>query len=248
MKFIPAFLVMVLVCFVSASSSLAQKNIFGDLNCDGLINEADKLILVDLLAAGAFDPNADLNLDGSLDSLDIGPYRRLCLFALGDGDDSGSVDILDISSFLVALGGAYNRQHDFDGDGDVDNIDLRAFIDALSGTATSSILGDLNGDCLVNDADKRELARLISSGGFDPNADLNLDGSVTLLDIGPIRELCVFSLGDGDRNGDVNILDISSFLVALGGGAGAYDRLHDFDGDGDVDNVDLPAFIKVLSL
>ena len=139
--------------------------------------------------------------------------------------------------------GSYNRQYDFDGDGDVDNDDVQWFLDALQGVANSGVIGDLNGDCLINDADKAILARLVQSGLFDTLADMNLDGVVDFEDVGLAQQMCTLSLGDGNADGEVNVLDISGLLDALNG----YDRLYDFDGDGDVDNVDIRVFTKVLA-
>ena len=242
MKFLPAFLVVVLASFVPVSSSLAQKDILGDFNCDGLINEADKLDQARILAAGQFDPDADLNLDGIVNLSDVPIIINLCQLALGDGNGDGVVDSLDIPGFRSAFNGSYDRQYDFDGDGVVGDSDVPRFIDALLGVANSGIIGDLNGDCLINDADKAILSRLIQAGLFDPLADLNQDGVVDLLDVGPARQLCAFSLGDGNADGIVNSFDIGGLFAAMSN----YDRQYDFDGDGDVDNIDTRVFIKIL--
>ena len=244
MKFLPAFLVVVFVSFVAVSSSLAQKDIFGDLNCDGLINDADKIVQANIIAAGDFERDADLDLNGEVNLLDIAQLQSLCRYALGDGNGDGVVDLLDITGFRIAFSGAYNRQYDFDGDGDVDMDDVPPFIDAIEGVANSGIVGDLNGDCLINDADKTILARRIQAGLFDPLADINQDGAVDLLDIGPARQLCALSLGDGNADGAVSSLDIGGFIDALG----SYDRQYDFDGDGDVDRFDIRVFIKILTM
>ena len=242
MKFLPAFLVVVFVSFVAVSSSLAQKDIFGDLNCDGLINDADKIVQANIIAAGDFERDADLDLNGEVNLLDIAPLQSLCRYALGDGNGDGVVDSLDIPGFRSAFNGSYDRQYDFDGDGVVGDSDVPRFIDALLGVANSGIIGDLNGDCLINDADKAILSRLIQAGLFDPLADLNQDGVVDLLDVGPARQLCAFSLGDGNADGIVNSFDIGGLFAAMSN----YDRQYDFDGDGDVDNIDTRVFIKIL--
>ena len=49
----------------------------------------------------------------------------------------------------------------------------------------SCILGDLNGDGLVNLLDVAPFVDLVSSGGFGKAADFNNDGVVNLLDIQP---------------------------------------------------------------
>ena len=242
MKFLPGCLAMVLVGFVLTSSSYAQKDILGDLNCDGLVNDVDKNDLSIILFSGQFDPDADLNQDGVVNFLDILPMLNLCRFALGDGNGDGEVNFEDLSGFSSAMN-VYNRQYDFDGDGDVDNIDVVPFLDAINGVANSGIIGDLNGDCLINDADENDLVGRLISGACDPLADLNQDGVVNFSDIDLIQDLCEFSLGDGDGNRLFNSLDINGFVDALS----SYDRQYDFNGDGVVDSAgDLNAFFKVL--
>lgn len=51
------------------------------------------------------------------------------------------------------------------------------------------LLGDVNGDGVVNLLDIAPFVNLISSGGFLPAADINGDGVVNLLDIGPFVDL-----------------------------------------------------------
>ncbi len=54
---------------------------------------------------------------------------------------------------------------------------------------TDVILGDLNGDMVVNLLDVAPFVELISSGTFEPAADVNGDMVVNLLDVGPFIDL-----------------------------------------------------------
>ncbi len=49
----------------------------GDLNGDGMVNLLDVGPFIDLLVAGDYDPAADLNNDGVVDLLDVGPFVDL---------------------------------------------------------------------------------------------------------------------------------------------------------------------------
>lgn len=48
-----------------------------------------------------------------------------------------------------------------------------------------NLLGDVNGDGLVNLLDVAPFVTLIADGGFECGADVNQDGAVDLLDVGP---------------------------------------------------------------
>ena len=59
-----------------------------------------------------------------------------------------------------------------------------------SGSAAEEvILGDLNGDGLVNLLDVAPFVAAISSGTYIPEADINQDGQVNLLDVDPFIDL-----------------------------------------------------------
>ena len=51
--------------------------LLGDVNCDGEINLLDVGPFVDLITAGEFDVKADINEDGAVDLLDVQPFIML---------------------------------------------------------------------------------------------------------------------------------------------------------------------------
>ena len=53
------------------------KVLVGDVNCDGSIDLLDVGPFVDLITNGIFDPKGDINDDGSVDLLDVGPFVGL---------------------------------------------------------------------------------------------------------------------------------------------------------------------------
>lgn len=52
-------------------------NILGDVNCDGAVDLLDVGPFVDLIADGSFSSKADINQDGELNLLDVGPFVEL---------------------------------------------------------------------------------------------------------------------------------------------------------------------------
>ena len=57
------------------------------------------------------------------------------------------------------------------------------------GNQNSIILGDVNGDGVVNLLDVAPFVDAISTGTFVPEADINQDGVVNLLDVNPFIDL-----------------------------------------------------------
>ena len=51
------------------------------------------------------------------------------------------------------------------------------------------VLGDVNGDGMVNLLDVQPFVDLLTGGGFQPEADINQDGVVSLLDVDPFVDL-----------------------------------------------------------
>ena len=240
------FTLLAAACFSAglAGDAYGQNDLLGDLNCDGLINGAEIPFLIEALQTGSNDPAADYNQDGVVNFSDITPFTNLTEFELGDGNFDGTVSFADIPSFQAALQ-TYNRQHDFDGDGDVDGIDSNRFLMALAGTAPLSIIGDLNGDDLVNSADIGPFIAELQSGGSNTFADINQDGVVNFSDIGPFTDLLQLPLGDGNGDGIVNGVDISMFINTLS--AGVYNRRFDMNGDGIVSFLDISGLSEVAA-
>ena len=130
----------------AANNNLAVRYMKGDLNGDGLINEADKVLLSNYVVGSITlnDENAvkaaDVNWDNTIDIVDvicINKYVAGDEYAIKTGDfdhdnvvSSDDADIL--ARFLLGVGnlpGAStpterNRIADFEGDGDVDSNDL----------------------------------------------------------------------------------------------------------------------------
>ena len=74
-----------------------------------------------------------------------------------------------------------------------DNLSLTATIDIgaieFQGNASGVVLGDVNQDGAVNLLDVGPFVGLVSAGQFQAEADINQDGAVNLLDVGPFVSL-----------------------------------------------------------
>lgn len=74
--------------------------------------------------------------------------------------------------------------------GAVDGVANGMFVDDVSlSSGAKVIIGDVNMDGTVDLLDVGPFVDLISSGGFLPEADINGDGMVDLLDVGPFVDL-----------------------------------------------------------
>ena len=76
----------------------------------------------------------------------------------------------------------------------IDNLHSAFFggeiIDNVQGwKEVSFLLGDVNGDMVVDLLDVAPFVNLLSNNGFQPEADINMDGVVDLLDVNPFVKL-----------------------------------------------------------
>ena len=56
----------------------AKANIlFGDVNCDAVVNLLDVLPFVDLIVTSSYNPKGDFNMDGAVDLLDVASFVDL---------------------------------------------------------------------------------------------------------------------------------------------------------------------------
>ena len=105
----------------------------GDVNGDGVVDSADEMIVSGLQGSTFEDDNytlaADVDSDGVIDVVDLNFFR-----ALGDVNLDGTVNFLDISPFIAVLStGDFQTQADIDQNGRVDFLDISPFIAILSG-------------------------------------------------------------------------------------------------------------------
>ena len=179
----------------AASAGFAPTPIRGDVNRDCVVNVDD---LAKLLGAFGTDAReADFDHSGSVDSFDLhlllAVWGSTCGTRLvGDVDGSGLVDFADLSRVLGAFGQS-TPQADFDRDGVVDSVDLDLLIANWGRTLGRRLLGDVDGNDLV---DVRDLVAVLGGWGTaTPQLDLDGDGEVGETD----RELVVACWGATSR-------------------------------------------------
>lgn len=105
----------------------------GDVNETGVIRPRDYDLIVGLDGVdidsdlvGEYDPRADMDADGDIDADDADVF--LGEYCLGDFNEDGVVDILDVLDFLDAYG-SDEASSDMDEDGVIDILDYLSFLD-----------------------------------------------------------------------------------------------------------------------
>jgi len=110
------------------------------------------------------------------------------------------------------------------------------------GTFTGTLLGDFNGDMLVNATDIDLLMAEIHAGTHLVSFDLTGDMQVTDSDADHLVQVILMTnYGDTDLDGDVDTSDLTNGIINFtsAGGSGKAWANGDTDGDGDVDTGDL---------
>ncbi|HOO15487.1 MAG TPA: FG-GAP-like repeat-containing protein [Phycisphaerae bacterium] len=138
----------------------------------------------------------------------------------------------------------------------------------------NSCAGDVNGDGWVGAPDLRHLYRALGTcrgaAGFNPNADIDKNGCIDLMDLGLLVEDlgCVArdgiippcgsqKIGDSNCDGVITVFDINPFIRAVSGGEAAWSAyvgesachfwcVNDVNGDGKVDAFDIDIFIHCM--
>ena len=122
---------------------------------------------------------------------------------LGDANEDGNVDLLDVSTFVETLNNkGYSVNADVNCDGVVDLLDVGQFVELISGgklfvldpslendEPVAGQLGDINGDGFINLLDLACFEDFINNCGVFRNSDINQDGNIDLNDLCPLIEL-----------------------------------------------------------
>ena len=230
-----------------AKLTIAQHKLLpirGDLNTDCVVNVNDLLIVLEGFDGG---PEGDVTDDGVVDQTDIDLVRALfgstCGTRLfGDLNGDGVVNIRDHLK-LFACWGSTDPVCDIDGDGSAGAADLELLTANWGRTLGFRLLGDIDGNDVVNVRDV--LALLARFGRPGSAADVNLDGTVDETDLALLKANFAATSGQdlaGDIDGDWQVgrrdLDI---LLALWGTA---HPIADLNGDESVDIRDLLILLR----
>ena len=166
----------------------------------------------------------DINNDGIVDVYDYylvyGSQTTTCGRRLiGDVNGSGVVDTGDLLDVLTAYGSTGYNAHDINADMTVDQVDIDMITAQLGATLGRRVMGDVNGDYIVNTSD---ILETLSQFGTSTDAsDIDQNGAVELFDLNIIQtqmgETACSQLA-GDANGDkvVNVYDRIVTYMAIG--------------------------------
>lgn len=122
-----------------------------------------------------------------------------CLFAAAACTSTVDAQPFDLTWHTIDSGGGMCIGGSFEVDGTIGQHDVGtistgggfALIGGFWAATTNQmiILGDVNGDGVVNLLDVAPFVDAVSSGLYIPEADINQDGVINLLDVGPFVEL-----------------------------------------------------------
>ncbi len=189
------------------SPSEGETTLYGDANCDGIVNNDDvECLMKHILGVSELTEqgriNADVNKDGQLDSADcililrqISPSEgETTLY--GDVNCDGIVNNDDVECLMQHILGVTELTEqgrinaDVNIDGKLDAADCILILRQISPSEGETILyGDVNCDGIVNNDDHEYLTRHLANWeGYELteqgklNADVNADGEVTSKD------------------------------------------------------------------
>ena len=173
----------------------------------------------------------------------------LTVFGLAATADAAAVPVLgdvnadcvvSVDDQLELLGHVGTNWYpgDFNGDGTVTSADVDMLIANFGATCGQRLLGDVDGNGLVNVNDY--LLMLSHNGSTHPQTDLNGDGVTNQVDVDLLTSnfggTCARAdLGDVDCS---TVVDVNDALVVIGL-QGTTDSAGDLDGDGQVDSRDI---------
>lgn len=125
----------------------------------------------------------DFNADGVLD-LAAGSFDDVAIF-IGNGDESYQV------ARRYGAGSASLLSADLNSDMLADLVTTSDVVQVLLNEGCQVLLGDINGDSVVNLLDVAPFIDLLVNQEFMEEADVNMDGFVNLLDINPFIDLLI---------------------------------------------------------
>ena len=239
-----------------------------DLDGDGVVGSADLGLLLGNWTVAAQSSSSSLTSQSSSSSLASQSSSSSSVGLFGDITGDGVVNGADLGALLGRWGESdLGNVADLTGDGTVDGADLGSLLGAWtvtsqpssssptsqsssssnspSSSSSSRLLGDINGDGVVDGAD---LGILLGSWGVCVGcpADLDRDGVVTGADLGLLlgnwtagsSTSSPCGMGDWDCDGRISDVDFAAFLDCFQSPQGNCLPKFDFNGDGRIDFAD----------
>jgi hypothetical protein len=229
---------------------LNQRTVLLDFNIDNQVTGADLDILAGSLDRPGYDLQFDLNADGRLDAADwtvavglLGQDTAMAkpvfdvdaaipaLLSVGDGQRISQ----ELSAMLT--GWRPSIRYDLNGDGKVDASDWSAWVQfAFFGLRTPDLVLDVDGSGAMNTVDLSHLQAGHQARPTELRYDLNGDRVTDARDVALLRSRLVygppvFAVGDVNRDGCVDSVDIAMIQAGSGRAMG----MPGFNPDLDVD-------------
>jgi hypothetical protein len=232
-----------------------------DFNGDGVVNGLDLDLLARFIDARSYDTQFDLNGDGQLNSADwalaVSIVRQVAPKALYDVDGTSGVgpavltsaDSQNIARSLNALatGARGSIRYDFNGDGQINGADWGDWVRfAVVSYRKPDLVLDIDANGRVDSQDLMPLQYGYTSVPIQYQFDLNGDGVTNQRDVEVLQARLKYGftgplVGDVNRDGCVNSVDLALVQAALGSSRGSrnYDPDLDVDGNGYIDQSDV---------
>jgi hypothetical protein len=221
-------------------STASGSSLYGDVNDDCVVDKADVSRIMSLVGTKIKFDQGDLDGDGAIGKRDYYLVRAsvgsTCgTHLIGDINGDGVVGNNDLTEVLAAYGTA-SWAEDIDGDGKVNEIDVDMVRAQWGATFGRRLLGDVNGDNIVNIEDVSEV---LAAFGRNGAADMNGDGVVGNFEVRVVNARFGMTAGQqipGDVDGNFIVDDYDVRLIRAAGGTTL--AQFDVDGNGKVDGRD----------
>jgi Ca2+-binding EF-hand superfamily protein len=189
-----------LILWMVPADRMAEFHSIGDVNRDGVIDQADIALIQASFGShaevGNWNPDADINGDGVVNQTDLSIAQSnfgKTFHSLGDVNGDGVIDQTDLALIQAAFGSHpgsanWNPACDLNGDGKVDIRDV-AVCEAHQGWTEENFhaMGDANRDGVIDIKDialiNAAMNSYPASANWNADADINGDGVVDIKDL-----------------------------------------------------------------
>lgn len=199
--------------------------VVGDVNKDGLINEEDSNLILDI-SLGKVEPDANMKYRADIDGdgqVTIKDVRQLLnqinnRITLGDVNNDGIINeddvylTLDISLRKVEADEKTVLRADMDGDGRVTIKDVKKLLQQVK---NPRMVGDVNKDEIIDEADALlivdiALGKAEADDKLTLRADVDGDGQITIKDARAVLKMINdnFKVGDANKDGKLTQEDV----------------------------------------
>jgi hypothetical protein len=239
-----------------ANYNSENPTLIGETNGDGFVTWRDIREFAECFVhCSYYNANFDFDSSGRIDPRDLSilrtSYNNNNPKLIGESNGDDKIDWRDILEFAECFNHCtyYNAMFDFDSNGKIDPKDL-AIVRASYNAANPNLIGEQNGDGVVNWRDIREFGKCFADcQEYNANADLNADGRIDPRDLAIIRTSHNAAnptlVAEVNGDGVINQRDLDDLTAMIDGEK--YFAEGDLNSDGKVDKLDLDIVNKVLN-